>query len=119
MISKDAETINEVAAEVHANAVAKGWHQNEPQMLTIGEVSAFVANVHGEVAELWEAARNNELFTGCDKGIPLTCMEEELADIVIRVFDFASKRGLRIGDAIKVKHKYNESRPHRHGGKLA
>lgn len=43
----------------------------------------------------------------------------ELADIVIRVFDLAGLVGIDIAAEIERKMKYNESRPYRHGGKLA
>jgi hypothetical protein len=46
-------------------------------------------------------------------------MEEELADIIIRAMDTACVFGLDIGNAVKLKHEYNKTRPHKHGGKLA
>lgn len=45
-------------------------------------------------------------------GIPI-----ELADIVIRVADFAKKHGIDLVEAIQIKADYNRTRPHRHGGK--
>ena len=50
---------------------------------------------------------------------PLTCLEEELADIVIRAFDTAKALGVDIERAVSVKHAFNASRPYRHGGKVA
>jgi NTP pyrophosphatase (non-canonical NTP hydrolase) len=46
-------------------------------------------------------------------------MEEEMADIIIRVLDTAGFFGLDIGEAIRKKLEYNRTRPQRHGGKLA
>ena len=43
--------------------------------------------------------------------------EEELADVVIRIFDLAERRGWRISDAIAAKTIYNRGRAHKHGGK--
>ena len=84
-------------------------------------------NLHSEVSELWEAFRDGKAFLPCDKASkmeamglkPLSCVEEELADIVIRVFDTSEALGINIEQAIAAKHEYNMSRPMRHGGKLA
>lgn len=46
---------------------------------------------------------------------PLTNEEEELADICIRIGDYAGYRGIDLGAAILAKMKYNSSRPHMHG----
>ncbi len=43
---------------------------------------------------------------------------EELADIVIRVFDLAEAFKLDILHAIYVKHLVNEKRPYKHGKKF-
>jgi NTP pyrophosphatase (non-canonical NTP hydrolase) len=43
----------------------------------------------------------------------------ELADVVIRVLDVAGRYGMDMEKAIKIKMAYNETRPYRHGGKLA
>lgn len=44
---------------------------------------------------------------------------EELADIIIRVADFAEEHNLYLGVAIEAKMQKNRERPHMHGGKLA
>ena len=109
----------------------KGWYDGQPLpgQLSEAEESAFVErtcnNMHDEVSELHEAWRNGVLHGLCDKeramkdaGIyPLTCIEEELADIVIRALDSAAFLGVDIGSAIKRKHQFNATRAHRHGGK--
>jgi hypothetical protein len=46
-----------------------------------------------------------------------TAAEEELADLVIRVMDFAAGRGHRLAEAILAKHAFNAHRPRMHGGK--
>ena len=115
--------IKKMAELVHELAWAKGWHSHD-----VGEdqyVEAMCNNLHDEVAELHDAFRNNQLRDSCDKseameklGIPLlSCLEEELADIVIRAFDNAEKLGVDIEKAIVIKHEYNKSRSYRHGGK--
>lgn len=89
--------------------------------------ASFIMNLHGEVSELYEAFVENRLHEPCDKASkmeemglsPLNCAAEELADIIIRALDTAETLGIDIGEAIRVKSKYNESRPFRHGGKKA
>jgi hypothetical protein len=115
--------INVKAREAYNNSYVKGFHDGDPKPgegYTIGRLAQFVANLHGEASELWESARKKTLFSRCDKeGCSLTCSEEELADIVIRVFDTAYSLGINIGSAIESKMAYNSTRPHKHGGKLA
>lgn len=43
----------------------------------------------------------------------------ELADVLIRIFDFAGAYGVPLAEAVIRKHNYNLTRPYRHGGKLA
>jgi len=116
-------TLDEIADEVYALAKEKGWHNDSESE------DAFVEracnNLHDEVSELHEAWRNNTLRLPCDKaskmaniGIePLTCLEEEMADIIIRVLDNCRKLGVDITSAVQKKHYYNKTRSHRHGGK--
>jgi len=44
--------------------------------------------------------------------------DEELADVVIRVFENAQKNGIPIGDVILKKMRINEEREFRHGRKF-
>ena len=115
--------IKDMAILVHALAEEKGWYDADETE------NAFIEracnNLHDEVSELHEAWRNNKLHSPCDKadkmteaGLPvLTCLEEELADIVIRAFNEAEGLGVDIEGAVRAKHAFNETRSHRHGGK--
>lgn len=114
-------TIDQIADIVHANARAKGFHD--------GPDSEFLAiqlcNLHAEISELWDAYRAEKLFDLCDKFegmeglglLPLTCIEEEYADLIIRCLDQCRRLGVPIARAIAIKHQYNLSRPHMHGKK--
>lgn len=48
------------------------------------------------------------------EGVPI-----ELADTLIRVFDACHEWGIDIEEAMRIKMDFNETRPHRHGGKRA
>jgi hypothetical protein len=41
--------------------------------------------------------------------------EEEIADAIIRLLDYAGQYDLRIGEAVLAKMAYNEGRPYKHG----
>lgn len=103
----------EVAQACHEVAKSKGFYDREVVL------SEQTENIHGEVSELWDAHREGKLNQPCNKPIPLTCMEEELADIIIRTLDTAAHRGVDIGRAVLVKFEYNKTRSYRHGGKIA
>jgi NTP pyrophosphatase (non-canonical NTP hydrolase) len=120
---KQFDTLNKIADAVHELAWKKGWHSDSETE------DAFIEracnNLHNEVSELHEAWRNNELHEPCDKrndmelaGIsPLTFIEEEFADIIIRVLDNCRKLKVDIQSAVERKHAYNATRAQRHGGK--
>ena len=120
---KEMYDIDVIADKVHALAWEKGWHSKEDNEDDF--VERACNNLHDEVSELHEAWRNNKLRELCDKadkmetyGIePLTCLEAEMEDIVIRVFDNCRKLNVDIKSAIDRKHLYNMTRPERHRGK--
>lgn len=117
---RDAKVITSMSIVVHMLALEKHWH-DEDRNNDDAYIKRAVANLHGEVSEFWEAYRNGNLNKPCDKGekCPLSCAEEELADLVIRAMDMAARLNIDLGNAIVVKHAYNTTRPARHGGKLA
>lgn len=110
----------------YQNAKEKGFHDIDEQCRPVDNYARWTVNLHGEVSELWEAARRNSLLKPCDKHSEmceqfhdsLTNEEEEMADIIIRVLDMAKACHVDIGRAVILKHLYNASRPHMHG-KLA
>lgn len=71
-----------------------------------------LALMHSEISEALEADRQ-----GLQSGkIPeFSGVEEELADLLIRVLDFAAYHELRLGEALVEKMRYNLSRPFKHG----
>lgn len=89
--------------------------------------AAGIANIGEEVSELWTAFRKHQLNELCDKademkklGLrPLTYLEEECADLIIRTTQFMRRFGVKnIEECIHIKNEYNKSRSHKHGGKL-
>lgn len=93
----------------HEISRSKGWWD---QPRNFGEM---VALIHSEASELLEAERHgNPASEHCPS---LSAGAEEMADIVIRVCDMAQSLGVDLGYAVRTKMRFNESRPHKHGGK--
>ena len=98
-----------VQEDIHNTALEKGWW-DEPR-----EDGTMIALMHSELSEALEALRaGNPLddkipeFKGC---------EAELADVIIRILDFASGREHDVIGALFAKMRMNKGREYRHGGK--
>lgn len=113
-LDQAADALNALVAIAHGLAIEKGWHDGTPR--NIGEALALV---HSEISEALEAYRVGDMDvrvsdTGKPEGFAI-----ELADAVIRIADLCGLLGIRLGDAVRIKHQYNRTRPWRHGGKKA
>lgn len=107
--------INDCVNEAYTNAKEKGWHDKQR---TIGDL---ICLMHSELSEALEEHRNgrspDEIYFNNSKpdkpeGIPI-----ELADCVVRIFDFCGLYGIDLQHALRIKMDYNTSRPYRHGDK--
>ena len=130
--------INELAKEVHENAVAHGWWEKPP---TLPEALCLI---HAELSEALEEYREgNPLIYGTcalaaedckfsgvgdrvgrpgeGEGIDGPCKPEgiavELADVILRTLDLMAALGVDVDAVVMAKHKYNLGREYRHGGK--
>jgi NTP pyrophosphatase (non-canonical NTP hydrolase) len=71
-----------------------------------------IALMHSELSEALEADRKN---LDAEHIPSFTGVEEELADVIIRILDFAGHHQLRLGEALSAKIAYNLTRPFKHG----
>lgn len=105
-------TVAELQEYIKQWSKDKGWFDDR----SIGDL---IALMHSELSEALEEHRNGHepaavrVVAGKPEGIPI-----ELADAVIRIISFCSRFDINLADAIDQKMAYNETRPHRHGGKV-
>lgn len=87
------------------------------------EFGTCIALMHSELSEAWTDVWAHNQDTGSTDfpqsvKIPkFNVVEEEFADVIIRIMDYAERKGLDVAGAIVAKSEYNKSRPQRHGGK--
>lgn len=116
-------SLDQIADAVHENARNHGFH-DDPNLELFLE--RHLNLLHDEISELHDAIRSGKAHNLCDKAnkmkdlglIPVTNLEEEYADIVIRVLDQCRRLGIDIARAVATKHAYNVTRPHMHGKKF-
>ena len=123
-------TLNELAKEIHENAVAHGfWDEDRP----LPEVLMLIVS---ELAEALEEARAGDKMNGriscmhyysgeeyISNG-PTNCCKKpegivvEVADALIRILDWCVHEGIDIEGIVREKHEYNKTRPYKHGKKF-
>lgn len=129
------QAINEMARRVHENAVAHGWYDKEPS------VPEVLMNMVSELSEALESYRNGEPVCYVTRDVSLfpqyeSCISQiedidewkpnekpegfgtELADCLIRILDTCAFYRIDIGTLIIKKHRYNKTRPYKHGDKV-
>lgn len=116
-----------MAEEVEEVNRANGWYDEDR---TIGDDMALL---HSEVSEMFEAYRDHGLADATDLGLlpssvahdptiagPMPKPEgfgSEAADVLIRLLDTCSRRGIDLHAEYVRKIAFNRTRGHKHGGK--
>jgi len=123
---------------------SKGFHEDRPKPMRIGSTLSGIAErnqrlanwqgnklmlIVSEVAEAQDEIRNGRAadetyyptaqrdLDGSVVGGPFKPegVPSEIADVVIRCFDFAGTEGFNLAEIILEKLAYNETRPYKHG----
>jgi len=104
--------LNKLAAETFAAMEAQGFWDGH-----LDNNLSKIALMHTELSEVVEALRNDPNPSaiwyrgdGKPEGVRF-----ELADVIIRIADFAGRHTLDLEASIEEKAKFNATRPFRHG----
>lgn len=101
------QSLGHIGADAHRIALDHGFNYRD--------ISQQFALFHSEVAEGFEAFR-----AGPNESLKIrgySAMEEELADVMLRILGFAHAHNLRLPEAMFAKNEYNRHRPFKHGNK--
>jgi NTP pyrophosphatase (non-canonical NTP hydrolase) len=113
--TKEDMSVNDWCTACYETSKSKGWHESDVN----DNVFNKLLLMHAEISEAVEELRANHPLEEVyfKDGKPEGAIVE-LADVMIRCFDLCGSRGIDLQSVIKLKHEYNKTRPHRHGGKV-
>lgn len=113
------ELLEKLRDKCHQNSKDKGFWDKEDW--NFGEK---VALIHTELSEMFEwyrkGLKNSEKdiqIVDCGITRRITGIEEEMADVFIRLLDLCGKLNIDVGRVILAKMEYNSTRPYMHGGR--
>jgi NTP pyrophosphatase (non-canonical NTP hydrolase) len=108
----------------HTNSINHGfWEEYHQTLEVLGESGlakkyevdiklSKIALIMSELGEAVEGVRKPQQDEAC----PIFTSEEiELADVIIRICDYAEAFLLRLPEAVQAKMNYNADRPYKHG----
>lgn len=139
--NKDINLLSDLARDIHSLNRSKGFYDideeisclegKENNLMELGVSSNFVSKikllntitrlclVNTEVSEAVESIRSENFKDYNSKHIPeFLGIEEELADVIIRVLDISHNYKIRLADAIIAKLEFNQNREFMHGKKV-
>lgn len=103
--------LKDIQKDAYENSKAHGFWEKERNK---GEM---ICLMHSELSECFEAVRQKEPPN--DDHIPSFSQESaELADVIIRVCDYAEGFGIDLEAVLAAKMAYNKTRPYKHNKKI-
>ena len=103
-----ADMFGYLADEAYSTSYKSGFHE------TPNNFGERIALMHSELSEALEAHRKG---LQSDHIPEFNGMEEEFADVIIRIMDASVEFNLQVAEAVTAKMEYNRTRPYKHGGK--
>jgi NTP pyrophosphatase (non-canonical NTP hydrolase) len=109
------DILHNAGARAHELASRNGFWDGDKTDPTF--LASKICLMHQELSELLEAVRKDP-NAPCEKVPELTVEQEEVADLFLRLVDYCHARGIDLKTAAQLKHKFNESRPYKHGKRI-
>lgn len=114
-------SIKDWQVRIHNTATQHGWWDGTEEPGDLFQAMGWkLLLMVSEIAEAGEELRDRHTYTEVyyheekPEGFPI-----EIADAVIRLLDTCEQLGIDLEKAMEIKTAFNETRPHRHGGKKA
>lgn len=109
--------IKRLCEQAHEDSRKNGWYDTEDnQPRNAGEMMMLMVSEIGEMMEAWRKRAPGGEIKPSEKIPEFSLLEEEAADLAIRLGDFCQYHGIRLEDAISAKMGFNRTRGWRHGG---
>lgn len=102
-----------MSQQVYQTHIDKGWTKSSRPEDPVW-MGNQIALMHSELSEAHESIRKG---TNDDKVTWRKGYEVELADVIIRIMNFATEAKLDVAAALIDKARFNEGRPYLHGDK--
>lgn len=118
--------LQELQKDIHETAVAKGWWESprsplEIHMLIVSEIAEATEEARNGTPDVYQISVGKEMITPddpkWDDSLKMEGEAVELADAMIRILDYCGRKNWDIQQIMEMKHKFNKTRPQRHGGK--
>jgi NTP pyrophosphatase (non-canonical NTP hydrolase) len=108
--------IKRLCQTAHEESRRNGWYDTpNGERRNLGEMLMLMVSEAAEMLEAHRKRDENGRLKMSEKIPEFTKMEEEAADLLIRLADFSEYEGLRLEEAVSAKLAFNRTRGYRHG----